>query len=55
MENKKKAIQVDLGTLKDTAACSGIFRHVQELFRNIQAYSESCITPASLEPWYIQN
>ena len=50
----KKAIQVDLGTLMHIAACSGIFRHVQE-FRNIQAYSEFCVTPAYSEPWYIQN
>ena len=55
MGNKTKAIQVDLGTLKDIAACSGIFRHVQELFRNIQAYSETCVTLAYSEPWYIQN
>ena len=34
---------------------SGIMRHVQELFRNIHAYSEPCVTLACLEPWYILN
>ena len=55
MGNKTKAIQVDLCTLKDIAARSGIFRHVQELFRNVQAYSDSCVTLAYSKPWYIQN
>ena len=36
-------------------AHSGIIRHIQRLFRHIQAYSEPCIFPAYLEPWYIQN
>ena len=36
-------------------AYSGVIRHIQGLFRHIQAYSEPCITLAYLETWYIQN
>ena len=34
---------------------SGIIRHIQELFRYIQPYSETCVTLAYLEPSYNQN
>ena len=40
---KTKAIQTDLGTFR------------QELFRDIQAYSEVCVTLTYLKLWYIQN
>ena len=32
---------------------SGIIRHIQELSRHIQAFSEPCVTPTYLEPCYI--
>ena len=32
-----------------------IIRHMQELLRHIQVYSEPCVTVAFLELWYIQN
>ena len=32
-----------------------IFRHIQELFKHIQAYAKPCVTLAYLEPRYIQN
>ena len=34
---------------------SGIIRYIQELFRDIHAYSEPCVTLTYLEPWYIRN
>ena len=36
-------------------AHSGIIRHIQELFRHIQAYLEPCVTLTYLKLWYIQN
>ena len=42
---KRKVIQTDLGTI----------RHIQELFRLTQAYSEPCVTLAYLKSWYILN
>ena len=53
--NKTKAIQADLGTFKHILAYSSILRHVQNLLRYIQAYSEPSLTPAYSEPRYIQN
>ena len=40
-ECKTKAIQTNLGTLTHCL----IIRHIQELFRHIQAYLEPCATP----------
>ena len=34
---------------------SGIIRHIQELFRHIQAYLEPCLTLTYLKLWYILN
>ena len=46
-----------MGKCKTIAIQTGlrIFRHIQELFRHIQAYPRPCVTLAYLEPWYIQN
>ena len=50
-----KAIQADSGTFAHILAYSGIFRHAQDLLWHIQAYSDTCVTVAYSEPWYIQN
>ena len=42
---KTKAIQIELGIIRDNQAYAGI----------ILAYSEPCVTPAYLKLWYIQN
>ena len=34
---------------------SGIIRHIQDLFRHIQAYSGSSVNLAYSEPWHIKN
>ena len=47
-ECKTKAIQTYLGH-------SGIIRHIQELFRHIQSYLESCVTLTYWKLWYFQN
>ena len=36
-------------------AYSVITRHIQEVFGDITAHSEACVTPVHSEPWYIQN
>ena len=36
MGSKTKAIQADLGTFTHISAYSGLFQHVQKLFRHIQ-------------------
>ena len=41
--------------ITDIQTYSGIGRDIQELFRHIQAYSETYVTQAYSEPWYIQN
>ena len=41
---KTKAIQADLGIFTHILTYSDIIRHIQELFRHIQIYSESCVT-----------
>ena len=42
---KTKAIQTD----------SGLIRHIQNLFRHIQAYSEPCVSLTYLKPWYMHD
>ena len=64
---KTKANEANLGIFTHISAFSGIFkypqanlgitRHIQELFRHIQAYSVLCVILAyaeHLEPWLIQ-
>ena len=50
-ECKTKAIQTNLGTLTHSL----IIRHIQELFRHIQAYLEPCVTLTYLKLSCIQN
>ena len=55
------AKQSHSGKVRHFHAHFEIFRHIQELFRNTQAYSGSCVTMDYLhsvtlaysEPWYI--
>ena len=54
-KSKTKAIQADLDIFRDIHTYSGIIRHIQELFRRIQAYSQSCVIMAYSEHQYIQN
>ena len=48
-------INVKQKPFRQVLAHSGIIKHIQELFRPIQAYSEPCVTLEYLEPWYNQN
>ena len=41
--------------LKSSTLRKNMMRHIQELFRHIQAYFETRVTLKYLEPWYIQN
>ena len=52
---KAKAIHANVGIFTHIPAHSGIIRHIQELFRHIQAYSEPFVTLGYGAPWYIQN
>ena len=46
-------VNVKQKLFRQIQAHSATIRDIQELFRHIQAYSESCVTPTCLEPWYI--
>ena len=50
---KAKAIQTDIGIFVHIPTYSGLLRHIQELFRHIEAYSEPFVTVAYSEPWLI--
>ena len=52
---KTKSSQADISIFMNNQAYCGIIRYIQELVRNIQAYSESCVTLEYSRPWYIQN
>ena len=52
---KTRAIQADLGILTHILAYSGIISHTLELFRHIQANSQSCVNLACSEFWYTEN
>ena len=43
------------GMFRDNKTYSGIMRHIKELFRPIQVYSEPCVTLAYSESWHTQN
>ena len=55
MRKKTKTIQEDLGIFTQILVYSGIFRHVQQLFKYIQANSEYCVRLAYSEFWNIGN
>ena len=48
-------VNVKQKPFRQIQAHSGIIRHIQELFRYIQAYLEPCITLTYLKLWYIEN
>ena len=52
---KIKFIQANLGIFTHILALSNKFSNIQESFRHIYAYLDSCVTLAYSEPWYIQN
>ena len=52
---KTEATQAGLGIFWHILTNSGTRRHIQEVFGHIQAYLQPFVTPAYLEPWYIQN
>ena len=50
---KTRAIQADLGVLTHNTY-SGIISHTLELFKHIQANSQSCVNLACPESWYTE-
>ena len=48
-------VNVKQKPFRQIQAHSGIIRHIQELFRHIQAHLEPCVTLTCLKLWYIQN
>ena len=50
---KTKAIRAHLDTFMHTY--SDMIKHIEEIFRHIQAYLEPCVNLKYSEPWYIQN
>ena len=56
MDTLDKGLQwVNVKPFRHIYSHSGIIRHIQELFRHIQAYSKPCVTLTYLNLWYIQN
>ena len=49
-DNELQWVNVKQNPFIQIQAHSAIIRHVQELFRHIQAYSKPCITLAYFEP-----
>ena len=55
LEKGLQWVNVKQKPFREIQAHSGIIGHIQKLFRDIQAYSEPCVTLACLETWYNQN
>ena len=55
LDKELQWVNVKQKPFRQIQAHSGIIRHIQELFRHIQAYSQPCVTLAYFGPWYIQN
>ena len=54
LDKELQWVNVKQKPFKQIQAHSGIIRHIQELFRHIQAHLEPCVTLTYLKPWYVQ-
>ena len=54
LDKRLQGVNVKQKPFRQIQAYSIKIWHIQELFRQIQIYSEPCVTLACLQPWYIQ-